>query len=326
VNVIDQPTVGVIIVTWNSAADLAACLTAIQTHSNCPIVVVDNGSKDQTLAIARSFADVTVLNYPQNLGFAGGVNRGAQALATDYLLILNPDCKLLTPFDALVTAAADGASGGLLVNPDGSIQQGFLSRRFPTPWALALEVLGINRLFPGNPVNRSYRHLDLDTRVQQPVEQPPGAFLCVQRDAFQAIGGFDEDFWPVWFEDVDFCLRLSQSGRPITFTPDARAMHRGGRSVKQIHWPFKELAWYGSLLKYATKHYGWWSRRLVGLAVAAASVPRALTGIFSRHQRAYALGVYVRVMRLAWKSLLHGRVDRRRFGSQLEGPDHFNDA
>jgi N-acetylglucosaminyl-diphospho-decaprenol L-rhamnosyltransferase len=321
-----KPSIGAIVVTWNSSSDIAACLSALSEHLEGPIVVVDNGSKDETIAIARSFSGVTILEHPENLGFAGGVNRGAAQLATDYLLILNPDCELLSGVEALAAAAKDGASGGLLLNEDGTVQNGFLARAFPTPVSLSFEVLGINRLFPGNPVNRAYRCTGFDAKREQPVDQPPGAFLCVKRSAFEAIGGLDENFWPVWFEDVDFCRRLTLAGFTIRFTPLARAMHRGGRSVKQIYWPFKELAWYGSLLRYATKHFGWWSRRLVGLAVVAASVPRAFTGIFSRHQRAHALGVYARVMRLAWMSLLHGHVDRRRYGNQLEGPDHLKDA
>jgi GT2 family glycosyltransferase len=111
---------------------------------------------------------------------------------------------------------------------------------------------------------------------------------------------------------VDFCLRLVRSGFRIRFTPRAIARHRGAASISKIRWSSKELAWYGSLLRYAARQFGWLSRRLVGLAVAAASVPRALTGILFRHQSASTLGVYARVVYLAVGVIVRGREDVRR--------------
>ncbi len=73
-------------------------------------------------------------------------------------------------------------------------------------------MLGLNRLWPGNPVNRRYRCLDLDLEAAADVEQPAGAFLLIRRDAWQALGGFDEGFHPIWFEDVDFLKRARDAG------------------------------------------------------------------------------------------------------------------
>jgi N-acetylglucosaminyl-diphospho-decaprenol L-rhamnosyltransferase len=315
--------VSAVIVTWNSAADIAACVDAVSGAGADEIIVVDNGSSDETREIAASLVGVRLLHYPENLGFAGGVNRGVESAQSPYVLILNPDCIVLYGVEAMVKAAGSGAAGGMLLGQDGLPQVGFAVRRFPTPAVLALEVLGLNRIFPSNPINRRYRCLDFQAGSKQLVEQPPGAFFMVRRETFLSLGGMDERFWPVWFEDVDFCLRLHEAGFTITYTPDALARHRGGASIEKILWPFKELAWYGSLLRYATKHFGWLSRRLVGLAVASASVLRALTGIFSRHQGVRALDVYASVFRLAWSSLVHGRVDHRRFGRQMEGAKHL---
>lgn len=315
--------VSAIIVSWNSAPDIAACIHAAQSAGVKEVIVVDNGSSDETREIVESLENVRLLHFPENLGFAGGVNRGVAASTSPYVLILNPDCQIESGLDEMVRAAGDGAAGGQMNGEGGNPQTGFAVRRFPTPLVLSLEVLGLNRLFPQNPVNRRYRCLDFDPSMEQLVDQPPGAFFLVRRDTFLRLGGMDEQFWPVWFEDVDFCLRLHQQGFKITYTPLARAKHRGGGSIVKILWAFKELAWYGSLLRYATKHFGWLSRRLVGLAVASASVLRAFTGIFSRHQGVRALAVYADVFRLAWSSLVHGRVDHRRFGRQMEGAKHL---
>ena len=318
--------IGAVIVTWNSASEIASCLSAVHKAGVTDIVVVDNGSSDETMEIVREHADVTLLSFPENLGFAGGVNRGFAALNTDFVLILNPDCRVESGLDDMAIAAQYGAAGGKLLAPDGKLQAGFAVRRLPSALTLIFETLGFNRFFPSNPVNRRYRCLDLDPELPQEIEQPPGAFFLVRRDCFEALGGMDESFWPVWFEDVDFCARAHAAGYRIFYCPSARAWHDGGASIKKIFWSFKELAWYGSLLRYATKHFGWLSRFLVGLAVAAASVPKALAGIIYRRPRANPLGVYTSVLRLVWMCLFTGRVDIRRFSWQSGGPDHFKDA
>ena len=315
--------VAAVIIAWNSAAEIAACIRAARKAGAAQIVVVDNGSRDQTREIVSGIDHVTLLHFPENLGFSGGVNRGVAATSTEFVLILNPDCLVESGLKEMAEAAKIGAAGGMLLGEDRKVQTGFAVRRLPTPWTLIFEVMGLNRLFAGNPVNQRYRCPDFDPTRAQEVEQPPGAFFMVRKDVFMQLGGMDEEFWPVWFEDVDYCLRLKEAGYKVAYCPEAKAVHRGGASISKILWPFKELAWYGSLLRYATKHYGWLSRCLVCLAVAAASVPRAFTGIISRRQGIHSLGVYADIVCLAWVSLVHGRVDHRRFGRQLEGAEHL---
>jgi N-acetylglucosaminyl-diphospho-decaprenol L-rhamnosyltransferase len=314
-------TIGVVIVTWNSEAEIGPCLQALQRWHDGDVLVVDNASKDHTCQMVQRFPNARLLAETENHGFAGGVNRGVAAVSGDYILILNPDTELQGPLEPMRIAARQGAAGGRMLGEDGQAQIGFNVRRLPTPMSLCFEVMGLNRLFPGNPVNRRYRVLDLDLRVEQEVEQPPGAFFMVRREAFEQLGGMDERFWPVWFEDVDFCARLRQSGFKIRYTPAVSVKHLGGRSVNKIYKPFKQLAWYASLLRYATQQFGWCSRRMVGIAVVAASIPRAIAGIFYRHQNPHGIGVYARVIRLALKCLVLGRVEFNRSGRQ-EGLDH----
>src|SRR5260370_1096278 len=83
------------------------------------------------------------------------------------------------------------------------------------------EVLLVNRAWPGNPWNVRYRCLDLDYRNTQEVDQPAGACLAVKRKAWDEISGFDEGFFPVWFEDVDFFRRLRDKGWKIVYSPAA---------------------------------------------------------------------------------------------------------
>jgi N-acetylglucosaminyl-diphospho-decaprenol L-rhamnosyltransferase len=225
-------------------------------------------------------------------------------------LILNPDAVLLDGIEPLVDELSDpnvGAAAGLLQSAEGKAQTGFTVRRFPTPAALSFEVLGWNRLFPWNPVNRNYRCLGLSLDSASDIEQPAGAFLLIRRAAWHRIGGFDERFEPVWFEDVDFCLRLNRNGYRIRFVPQVRAQHTGGHSVARISSTCQQLYWYGSLLRYAAKHFRPAGKRAVCAAVVIGSVPRMFLGaLLQRSLKPFA--VFGNVIRLAGRCLVSGRV------------------
>src|SRR5690606_20317112 len=162
---------------------------------------------------ARDFPTVTLIASPVNLGFAGGVNAGVHASATPWVLVLNPDvvvdeAAVTRLLDGATSAAAGasgrvGAAGACLTGADGHPQAGFAVRRFPTLATLAVDLLLVDQLWPRNPVTMRYLAADLDLTIDQDVEQPAAACLLVRREAFDAVGGFDEGFHPAWFEDVD---------------------------------------------------------------------------------------------------------------------------
>jgi GT2 family glycosyltransferase len=138
---------------------------------------------------------------------------------------------------------------------------------------------------------------------QSDVDQPAGAFLMIRRAAWELIGGFDERFHPVWFEDVDFCKRLHREGLRIVYVPSAVALHAGGHSADKLAWGTRQLYWYGSLLRYAAKHFTGLSRRAVSLAVALACVPRAISGVMVQRTLT-PVSVFSKVFWLAGSSLL----------------------
>jgi GT2 family glycosyltransferase len=115
------------------------------------------------------------------------------------------------------------------------------------------------------------------------------------------LGGFDESFWPVWFEDVDFCARLKSAGFLIRFQPAARAIHQGSHSVGRIPLQIKEKYWYGSLLKYAAKHYSPVAFGSVCLAVTAGAAGRAIVAFPREGWRVFE--VYGDVIRMAFAHL-----------------------
>src|SRR5205807_2640796 len=104
-------------------------------------------------------------------------------------------------------------------------------------------------------VNRHYRYLDADLDVPATVEQPAGAFLLFRRSVWTQLGGFDEQFRPLWFEDVDFCKRARDLGFEAHYVPQVTAHHLGGHSISKLDWALRTVYWYASLLRYASKHF-----------------------------------------------------------------------
>ncbi len=258
----------IIIVTFNSAEHIGACLASVN-DPDWERIVVDNASRDATLARARAAAGVEVLSNSENRGFAAAANQGARAARGELLLFLNPDVVAepgaLAALRAAVAPEKVVAAGGRLLNPDGSTQIGFAVRCFPTLATMLAEILLLNRLLPANPWNRRYRCLDFDYERAGEVEQPAGACLLLKRSAREAAGGFDERFFPLWFEDVDLCRRLRAGGGKILYEPRARFRHAGGHSLESLTPAARQLFWYRNLLRYFRKHHG-------GLAVAVLRV------------------------------------------------------
>jgi N-acetylglucosaminyl-diphospho-decaprenol L-rhamnosyltransferase len=294
--------VAVVIVTYNSAAEIAGCLDALRALEYLETVVVDNASADSTRdeVTARG---VRLLANPTNAGFAAAVNAGVRATTAPLVLLLNPDAHLQRGLDALVARFDDqdtGAAGGMLVDSAGHPQAGFMARNLPSAGTLILEVLGINRLWPGNPLNWHYRCKGLDPMQAALVEQPAGAFLMFPRAVWEKLGGFDERFWPIWFEDVDFCARVKAARLKTFYEPAAAAVHSGGHSITPLPPAARERYWYGSLLEYSAKHYRPNAFRAICLAVLVGAAGRALRG-FTQGGR-HASGIYGRVAEdaLSW--------------------------
>ncbi len=295
-----------VLITYNSEAVIGraidSCLAA-----GLEVIVVDNASQDGTVAAVRQ-RKVQLIANPENLGFAGGANQGIRACKQAFVLLLNPDAALCGPIGVLENACRRpqvGAATGRLTGENGAFQQGFSVRRIPTASALIFENLGINRLWRANPVNSRYRYLDFDPSQESEVEQPAGAFLMIRRDAWEALGGFDEAFYPIWFEDVDFCKRLREGGWKILYCPGTSAIHEGGHSARQLLTESKERYWYGSLLEYAAKHYPRPVHAGVALSVAVGGMLRLLTGIVKRSSPG-STSIYAKVIRLACRSMLFG--------------------
>jgi GT2 family glycosyltransferase len=298
--------VAAVIVTYNSADVINSCMEAL-SKMGCEItpIVVDNASSDHTVERVRARSGVRLIANAENRGFAAAVNQGVrEAGESEFILLLNPDVKLVTAVEQLREAAQQyGLAAGRLVDQAGRTQAGFTLRRFPTPAALVCELFGINRLWPSNPVNRRYRCLDQDYEQPAMVEQPAGAFLMVRRDVWEKLGGFDEQFYPVWFEDVDLCRRAVSEGYQIAYCPTAIARHVGGHSVGKVPQGRRAIYWCVSLLRYGAKHFQPGAFRWTCVAVALSSVPRMVVGMIAA--RTLSSGaIYWKIMRFAGHCLV----------------------
>ena len=291
-------TTGVVVVTYNSADVIGRCLTSC---AQLPVVVIDNHSEDETVNIVRQRSAAKLIVNSSNLGFAAAANQGVEALDTDLILLLNPDVELSTSIERLVEACARdgvGLSTGQLTDETGNVQAGFTLRRFPTAWTLAFEALGINHLFPSNPVNRCYRCLDVDFSKASEADQPPGAFLMFRREVWHRLGGFDTQFHPLWFEDVDFSKRARDLGLKILYVPEVTARHQGGNSIAGLNWGCRQVYWYASLLRYASKHFRPYAFRGVSAAVVLGSVFRAVVETIRRGSFR-PISVYAKIAKFA---------------------------
>jgi GT2 family glycosyltransferase len=259
-----RPDLSILIVTWNSERWIDRCLRSLPGACeglDYEIVIYDNASADGTLLHVPE-TDAVLLRAAANDGFAAGTNRAFGKSRGRYVFLLNPDCELeggsvtrLCEF--LDENAIAAAAAPLLVDERGGLQREFQLRRLPTLRTLAAEALLLDKIFPRNRVTAHYRYRDLDLSRPQRIEQPAAAALLIRREVFDEIGAFDEQFAPAWFEDVDFCRRLSAAKKEIFTVPAAVARHYGGASLDTMGYAAFIDHWYRNMWRYARK---WFSR------------------------------------------------------------------
>ena len=317
-------TGSVVVVAHNSSGCIESCLQALCVEANWEIVLIDNASSDDTReCIARFNKRVRIVANAENRGFAGAVNQAVKLATGSVIVALNPDAvPQQGALDCLarILDTKTGAAGGMLLDQQGQPQLGFLVRRFPTLATALCEVLLLNRLWPSNPWNSRYRCLDLDYSHGQEVDQPAGAALAFRRDAWEQAGGLDELFYPVWFEDVDFCFRLRQLQWRIVYCPEAVFRHAGGHSVSRLSFSERQHYWYANLLRYIRKHHGRVAVVLLRVGIAYGMILRSLAALCGAVpksvKRLHAIRTYAAV---TWRYAIRGATPSRSSTPMLEG-------
>lgn len=252
------------------------------------VVVINEADADAVGRIDRSWPGATVILNAENRGFGAATNQAAAAADGDILLLLNPDTLATDNCLSEIERAFARYPGAVAVAPrlidagtDGDeAQRLFQLRRLPSLWTDARELLLLDQLLPGNGGQQRTRYLDADRERPFEVEQAAAAAFAVRRQVFEAIGGFDERFWPAYWEDVDLCLRLGQQGS-ILFWPYARVEHVGGVSAEALGRRRFLLTYYRNALRYRVKHYR--PRRVLAYRVLLA-LGMLLRGLATAHR------------------------------------------
>ena len=245
-------TVSIIIVSFNARVDLGHCLESL--HAAPPaapheILVVDNGSTDGSVDVARRWPDIRLIEVGSNTGFARANNLGIRASRGANLLLLNSDTVVPPAAIDRLLAALDhdrdvAVVGPRLVDAGGRAELSFGRMIGP------LNELRQRRLAQGRSVEA------LTSRRQYP-DWVSGACLLVRRADAEAVGLLDERYF-MYAEDVDFCAAIRARGRRIRFTPAVTVVHHRGRSAATAR-AATGRAYRQSQIAFYEKHHPRWT-------------------------------------------------------------------
>ncbi|WP_272473973.1 glycosyltransferase family 2 protein [Baekduia alba] len=269
--------VDAVIVSYNSADTLRACVQPLAGMDHVAVCVVDNDSPEESLGVVADL-DVLAVRSGRNGGFSFGCNLGAAQGQAPYILLVNPDAVLaqadLDRMVAVLDAEPDvGLVGPKLIDGDGTLMPSI--RRFPRVVSTWAQALYLHRVLPRarwtDEINRRFEEYD---RVGYP-EWVSGACMLMRRSVLAEIGGMDEGFF-LYCEDTDLCARIRARGHRIRYEPTAVAYHQGGASAPRTGL-FPVLA--TSRVRYAAKHDGPWAARAQRLGIAAGHLTHAAINV-----------------------------------------------
>jgi FkbM family methyltransferase len=221
---VETPTVSVVVPAHNHVAATYCCLASLYFAFNetpFEVIVVDDGSTDETVSLPEIVTGVTYLRNDRPRGFVRACNRGAAAARGDYVAFLNNDTETtagwLDELQFVFKKFEDvGLAGSKLLFPDGRLQEaGGIVWGNGNPWNY-----GRN----GNPEDPRY------TYTRQ-VDYVSGAALMVSRDVWEAVGEFSEEFCPAYFEDTDLAFKTRAIGKKVVYAPQSVVYHVDGLSA-----------------------------------------------------------------------------------------------
>ena len=243
--------ISIICVNWNSADYLRNCIASIyeQTQGvSFEIIVVDNASPQGGVEVLQEeFPETIIIKSEKNLGFAAANNLGFRNSCGEYVLLLNPDTKIVGPaiftmWERLNSLPEAGVVGCRLLNSDLSVQLTAI-QKFPTILNQLLDLEYLQRCWP-NCVLWDMAPLFSDKPIMTEVEVISGACMMLRRAVFEHVGLFTEDYF-MYAEDIDLNYKVSQAGFKNYYVGEATVVHYGGKSSSK-----QEVSHWATIMKY----------------------------------------------------------------------------
>lgn len=214
-----DPRVSVLIPAWRRAGLLRACLRSLARHRSVhpfeTIVLLNGATPEVRSVLAEEVEGARVVSSRVNLGFGGGCNRAARAAQGEFLVLLNDD-----------TEVQDGWLDALVETADAHPDAGAVGSRIVSHDGLLLEAGGLvwregvsSHLGRGLPESTD-RH-----RFARWADYCSASSLLVRRSTWDAVGGFDDGYFPGYYEDVDLCLSIAHLGQRIRYQPRSCVRH-----------------------------------------------------------------------------------------------------
>ena len=215
----------VIITSLNGEKALPPCLDALfaTKWESFDVIVVDNGSTDRTSELVRSRPDIKLIRSSKNLGFAGGNNLGLKEARGDWVILLNDDTEVYPDWLAALNKAANehpeaGILGCKLLYPGGEVIQHAGGRLEP------------------NGLSKHIGYLEEDRGQYDEIttcDYVTGAAMAISRKTIDKIGPLDKGFFPIYFEEIDYCVQARKAGLEVLYVPAARVIHHESRTTER---------------------------------------------------------------------------------------------
>ena len=220
-------SVNIFVLNWNGRDLTLDCLASLEkvTYSNANVIVIDNGSTDDSVvSIKEQYPETDIIEFPTNLGFAGGNNAGFESTANkaDYTIFLNNDTIVDSNFVEPLINELETKS-----NTKQTAPKIYYADKPETIW------------FAGGKVNMwtgFIRHIGIRKKdallysKKMEIDYATGCCICMRTQDFESIGLFDGSF-PMYAEDVDLSLRFKKRGGSIVFIPESRVWHKVSASL-----------------------------------------------------------------------------------------------
>ena len=231
----------VIIPNWNGLDVIEKCINSVLNSSLAPleIIVVDNGSKDDSAELIKSkFPEIKLIELKKNIGFAGGVNVGIKAAKGDYVFLLNNDAELeKDAIKELISTAIKEKSDitqSVILTDNGKLIDSVGDEY--SIWGLPYPGM---RNQPSNKVPKKDKE----------IFSASGGASLYKKSLFDEIGYFDEDFF-AYYEDVDLSMRARMVGKKIVLSSKAVVHHKMNHTSNKIPGFGREMAIKNSLYLY----------------------------------------------------------------------------